>query len=224
MDGRPVAVRHASEHADLPGGARRNDSSWASYRLGHGFVPASGLDCGLVHHPFFYASESNFSVRDPGTRFGYGGRFLGSIMFLSLRFFWMAVILYATTHVVIVPLLGWTSSSTPWICAVLGTITVFYSSLGGLRAVVLSDVIQTGILLTGALVALMVISLRLGGVGEWWPTGWDPGWMLLRFFDVSSPRTFLMAFIGTGIWYICTAGSDQMAIERYLATRDVTAA
>ncbi len=33
-----------------------------------------------------------------------------------------------------------------------------------------------------------------------------------------------MAFVGTGIWYICTAGSDQMAIQRYLATRDVTAA
>lgn len=158
------------------------------------------------------------------TRFGYGGRLLGSVMFLALRFFWMAVILYATTDAVIVPLLGWTSAATPWVCAVLGIITVVYSSLGGLRAVVATDVIQTGILLGGALLALVVITTRLGGVAVWWPTGWDPEWTPLRFFDPTSPRTVVMAFLATGLWYICTAGSDQMAIQRYLATKDVRAA
>lgn len=174
--------------------------------------------------PFFMRLKVTSAYEILETRFGYGGRLLGSIMFLLLRFFWMAVILYATTDAVIVPLLGWTPSATPWICAVLGIITVIYSSLGGLRAVVLTDVIQTGILLGGALMALVAISVRLGGVGPWWPTQWDPAWTPLRFFDVASPRTILMAFIGTGIWYVCTAGSDQMAIQRYLATRDVKAA
>jgi len=157
-------------------------------------------------------------------RFGFGGRLFGSVMFLALRFFWMAVILYATTDAVIVPLLGWSSASTPWICAVLGVITVVYSSLGGLRAVVLTDVIQTGILLGGAILALTIISLRLGGVTAWWPTEWDPAWTPFRIFDPSSPRTLVMAILATGIWYVCTAGSDQMAIQRYLATRDARAA
>jgi len=192
--------------------------------LGMASFPLVAWIVGWFIIPVFMRLQVTSAYEILEARFGYGGRLLGTVMFLLLRFFWMAVILYATTDVVIIPLLGWTSSSTPWICAVLGLITVFYSSLGGLRAVVLTDVIQTGILLTGALIALLVISLRLGGVGAWWPTQWDPGWTPLRFFDATSPRTFLMAFIGTGIWYICTAGSDQMAIQRYLATRDVRAA
>ena len=89
---------------------------------------------------------------------------------------------------------------------------------------VLTDVMQTAILLGGALIALSVITFRLGGVGAWWPTQWDPAWTPFRVFDPTSPRTLLMALIGTGIWYVCTAGSDQMAIQRYLATRDIKAA
>lgn len=174
--------------------------------------------------PFFMRLKVTSAYEILETRFGYGGRFVGSVMFLSLRLFWMAVILYATTDAVIVPLLGWTSAATPWVCAVLGIVTVIYASLGGLRAVVLTDVIQTGILVGGAVLSLVVISLRLGSVGAWWPTEWDPAWTPLRFFDARSPRTILMAFIATGLWYVCTAGSDQMAIQRYLATKDVKAA
>lgn len=174
--------------------------------------------------PFFMRLHVTSAYEVLETRFGYGGRLVGSIMFLALRFFWMAVILYATTDAVIVPLLGWTSAATPWVCGVLGIITVLYSSLGGLRAVVLTDVIQTGILLSGALLALAVITVHLGGVSVWWPTQWDPSWAPLRFFDTHSPRTLLMAFIATGVWFICTASSDQLAIQRYLATRDVKAA
>jgi len=174
--------------------------------------------------PFFMRLNVTSAYEILEVRFGYAGRLLGTVMFLALRFFWMAVILFATANAVIVPLLGWGASATPWVCLVLGILTVVYSSLGGFRAVVLTDVIQTGILLGGAIVALLVITVRLGGVSEWWPMEWDPQWTPIKFYDPSSPRTVLMAVLGTGIWYICTAGSDQMAIQRYLATRDARAA
>lgn len=174
--------------------------------------------------PFFMRLNVTSAYEILEIRFGYPGRLLGTVMFLALRFFWMAVILFATANAVIVPLLGWGASATPWVCLILGILTVVYSSLGGFRAVVLTDVIQTGILLGGAIVALLVITVQLGGVSEWWPKEWDPQWTPIKFYDPSSPRTILMAVLGTGIWYICTAGSDQMAIQRYLATRDARSA
>lgn len=192
--------------------------------MGLASLPLVAWIVGWLLIPAFMRLEVTSAYEILETRFGYGGRLFGSLMFLLLRFFWMAVILYATTDAVIVPLLGWSSDATPWICAVLGIITVVYSSLGGLRAVVLTDVIQTGILLGGALFAVGVITVQLGVVATWWPTQWDPTWAPLRFFDARSPRTVLMAVLATGLWYICTAGSDQMAIQRYLATRDIKSA
>lgn len=154
-------------------------------------------------------------------RFGYPGRLCGSLLFLLLRFFWMAVILYATTDKVLVPLLGWPPETTPWLCAGLGILTVIYSSMGGLRAVVATDVIQTFILVGSAVLTLIVITVSLGGIGAWWPTQWNPQWTPLRWLDISSDRNVLMAVIGSATWYICTAGSDQMAIQRYLATSSI---
>jgi solute:Na+ symporter, SSS family len=64
----------------------------------------------------------------------------------------------------------------------------------------------------------------LGSVSEIipaeWPEYWD-GWI---FFDTKARVSFVTAFISVFGWYICTAGSDQMAIQRYLATRDTNAA
>ncbi len=175
--------------------------------------------------PFFMRIQATTAYEILESRFGYGGRVLGSLMFLQLRLFWMAVILYKTTEIVLIPLLGFHPSATPWVCAALGVITVIYSSLGGLRAVVMTDVVQSGILFGGALLTLIVITVRLGGFGEWWPQRWDPDWAPLRWgFDPSSNRTVAAAVLAYFVWAVCTAGSDQMAVQRYLATEDVRSA
>ena len=109
-------------------------------------------------------------------RLGLSVRMLGSVFFLAMRLLWMAVILFATTNKVLVPLLGLDDSATPWLCALLGLITVVYTSMGGLRAVVLTDVVQTAILLGGALLTLVIVSIELGGVANWWPTEWPTQW------------------------------------------------
>lgn len=149
---------------------------------------------------------------------------LGSVFFLSLRLLWMAVIMYATTDKVLVPLLGLDSSATPWLCAILGLITVTYTSMGGLRAVVLTDVLQTVILLGGAVLTVVLVTISLKGVGNWWPAEWAAHWPEPKLYDPNERITFLGIVLATFTWWVCTSGSDQMAIQRYLATRDVKAA
>lgn len=158
-------------------------------------------------------------------RLGLGVRMLGSVLFLSLRLLWMAVIIHATTRHVLVPLLGLDESATPWVSLALGIIPVIYTSMGGLRAVVITDVIQTAILFGGAILSMAFITAEFGGVSGWWPTAWDPHWQRPSLgHDPTARMSFLGAALATFTWFVCTAGSDQMAIQRYLATRDAAAA
>ena len=79
----------------------------------------------------------------------------------------MAVIIYATTDKVLIPLTGLDPSMTPWVCTVLSIVTLVYTSMGGLRAVVVTDAVQTFILFGGAILALILITVQLGGIDAW---------------------------------------------------------
>ncbi|MCK5694543.1 MAG: hypothetical protein KAI08_16880, partial [Bacteroidales bacterium] len=158
-------------------------------------------------------------------RLGVSIRILGAATFLSLRLLWMAVIIYATTDTVLIPLTGLDPAMTPWVCGVLGIVTLIYTSMGGLRAVVMTDVVQTFILFGGAILVIILISVHFGGISEWWPHGWAENWPPPRWgFQTSGQRTFGWFFMASVIWYVCTSASDQMSIQRFLATRDVKAA
>lgn len=181
--------------------------------VGYGLIPL------IMRQPVTSAYELLES------RLGTGIRSAGAGVFLLLRLGWMATILFATSSVVIVPLLGLDPRWTAWLCVMLGVITAIYSSVGGLKAVVVTDAIQSITMLVGAAVTLGVITVRLGGVGEWWPTAWpshwqDPAWG----FDPNVRVTFGMLILSTTLWYVCTNGSDQMSVQRFLSTRDAPAA
>lgn len=159
------------------------------------------------------------------TRLGMSIRLAGAGVFLLLRLGWMATILFATSSVVLVPLLGLDRYWTPWLCILLGVITALYSSTGGLKAVVVTDAIQSITMLAGAIITLVVITVTMGGVSEWWPTVWPSHWQEPRWgFDPSARVSFGMLMLSTTLWYVCTNGSDQMSIQRFLSTRDASAA
>jgi len=136
----------------------------------------------------------------------------------------MAVIIYMVSEKVIVPIMGWPEDTALMVSIIMGVITVIYTSFGGLRGVVLTDVVQTFILFGGTLLAIALITKHLGGVSAIIPSQWPEQWSGWVFFDTNARVSFFTAFITAFGWYVCTAGSDQMAIQRYLATRDVKAA
>jgi SSS family solute:Na+ symporter len=124
-------------------------------------------------------------------RFDSSIRTLGAFIFLLLRLLWMAVIIYVTTDKILIPLTGLDPSSAPWICIILGIVTLLYTSMGGLRAVVLTDAVQTFILFGGAFLSLFIITIHLGGLSEWWPNAWAEHWEAPRFgFQTSGQLTF----------------------------------
>jgi SSS family solute:Na+ symporter len=187
--------------------------------------PLIAVVVGWLVIPFIMKLKVTSAYEILETRLGPAVRLLGSFLFLSLRLLWMAVIIYATSEKVLVPVLGLKPTATPYVGLLLGAITITYTTMGGLRAVVLTDVIQSLILFGGALLALVLITVALGGLDAWWPGRWHAHWPEPVWgFKPGARITFLGGLLATFTWYVCTSGSDQMAIQRYLATRDAKAA
>jgi SSS family solute:Na+ symporter len=158
------------------------------------------------------------------TKLDVRSRVVAAIYFLTMRMVWMAVIIYMVSEKVIVPIMGWPEETALLVSIIMGAVTVIYTSYGGLKSVVLSDVVQTFVLLGGSLVAIILIVKDVGGVSKIIPTQWPAHWAEWKLFDTQARLSFLPVVITTVGWYVCTAGSDQMAIQRYLATKDIKAA
>ena len=112
--------------------------------------------------------------------------------------------------------------SLPVSIALVGLTTVVYTFVGGMKAVVWTDVIQFVVYILGAIVALGVLVARLpGGFGQLLADGAAAG--KFRWFDLStaldSPYTLWAGVIGGMFLTFGSHGADQLMVQRYLCAR-----
>ena len=187
--------------------------------------PLIGIVVGWGMIPFIMRQKVTSAYEILEQRFGLSVRLVGAGMFLTMRLAWMATILYATSDKVLAPMLGLGPQATILASVVMCVITLIYTAEGGLRAVVVTDAVQSLIMLGGAVAVIVIVTVDLGGVSAWWPHQWAAHWDAPRFgFDSTTRITFFGMITAAFAWYVCTCGSDQMAIQRWLSTRDVAAA
>jgi len=81
------------------------------------------------------------------------------------------------------------------------------------------------LLFSGAILVIVTVTVRLGGF-EWFPRTWDSSWQSqpVFSFDPYIRLTVVGVIVMQTLWAVCTAGGDQTAIQRYMATRDARAA
>ncbi|WP_378733064.1 sodium:solute symporter [Nocardia brasiliensis] len=111
------------------------------------------------------------------------------------------------------------------IIIVLTLVTVVYTYLGGIKAVIWTDAIQMGLYLSGAIIAICVLTGRVGASG--WADALDNG--KFRIFDtdfgvahiLTSTFALPTAIIGGAIFAMASHGSDQLIVQRILATRSL---
>jgi SSS family solute:Na+ symporter len=135
----------------------------------------------------------------------------------------MGLLVYVASAAIAV-ILGFDLRWVPALSVFVGVVPLIYSSMGGLRAVVVANVAQYFLLLMGALLTVAIVTVRCDGF-SWWPTAWSPHWDLQPFFslDPHVRVTVFGATISMLVWRVCTAGGDQMVIQHYMATRDLAA-
>ena len=200
-------------------------------------LPVVYLFVGFVLIPVYMRKRVISAYELLEERLGLGIRLLGGIMFITLRLVWMSLLVYLAAKAMTV-MLGatdnWTATilgrtftfpTVPTIVLATGLVAVIYTSLGGLRAVVITDLLQTSLLLGGAVLVVIMVTWHFGGFG-WFPTHWQSNWDVqpIFSFDPKTRVTVAGSIISTMTWSICTAGGDQTCVQRFMATRDARAA
>lgn len=106
-----------------------------------------------------------------------------------------------------------------------GVVSLIYTSLGGLQAVIITDFMQTVLLFGGACLVIVIVTFDMGGLG-WFPTKWQPNWdtQPILSFSPKTRVTVVGSALSIMVWYIATLGGDQTAIQRFMATTDAQAA
>ena len=107
---------------------------------------------------------------------------------------------------------------------VMGGATILYTYLGGMQAVIWTDLIQFVIYILGAIIAgIVLLSLLPGGVTEYVTVGCRAGkFTLLNFsLDFNTPYTFWAGLIGGAFFSMASHGADQLMVQRYLCSRSL---
>lgn len=187
-------------------------------------APITFLIVGYVIIPRFMQFRVTSAYELLEERLGLGIRLLGASLFILLRLVWMTLMIYLTSTVLTF-ILGLSAAAVPWVAIGCGLVAIVYTSVGGIRTVVVTDFMQSVLLLMGALLTLALITIQMKGVG-WFPTEWVDTWDRQPFFsfDPQVRVTVLGSILAMMVWQVSTAGGDQTAIQRYMSTRDAAAA
>jgi SSS family solute:Na+ symporter len=131
----------------------------------------------------------------------------------GLRLFLTGLLLHQFT--------GWSIETS---ILVMGVTTIFYTYLGGMQAVIWTDLIQFAIYIVGAVMAaVFLVRLLPGGAQEVIEVGAAAG--KFRLFNVSlDPRlqyTLWAGVIGGAFFSMASHGADQIMVQRYLCSRSL---
>lgn len=201
----------------IPGFAFGNDFTWLQIALG--FLLGRLVVAALLLPQYF--AGSYFTAYEVLHRyFGGATKQVASALFVAtrsladgLRLFLSAIVLQEMTGLPMA-----------WAVVALGVTTILYTSLGGMRAVVWTDVVQLVVYLSGAGVALALIVDHL-------PGGWSQLLTMagaagkLRLFDLSldwsQPYGLWAGLLGGLFITLGSHGVDQLMVQRYLSARSL---
>jgi len=151
-------------------------------------------------------------------RFHVSVRCLASGLFILLRIGWMASATFAASVVVA----GVAGVPQVAVILTLGAFAITYTMIGGLRAVMWTDVMQFFIFGATILIALVLLVIQSGlGVGEICNAYFAGRENVLVDFTPSMTLQYGSWIILFGVFLeaVSAFGADQVAVQRYLAAR-----
>lgn len=173
--------------------------------------------------PLYFKGELFTVYQILDRRFSGGVKRVAASLFLVTRSIADGIRLFATA-LVLVALLGWAQRGWGDAAAILiiGAVTITYTYLGGMAAVIWTDVIQLCVYLLGAIFAALVLLQEIpGGWAEVVAVGNE--FDKFRVFDftfvLGRSYTFWAGLIGGAFLTTATHGTDQLMVQRYLSAR-----
>eukprot|EP00913_Durusdinium_trenchii_P023359 g21937.t1 len=119
---------------------------------------------------------------------------------------------------------AWRDADMHMIILSVGLFSVLYTTMGGIRAVIWTDVIQFLVLMVGAIFTMAFIAWDTNsGLSDWLATSQAYKHESVEWFQADVGDRSNVAFISLGMmfWFISTHGSNQVALQRYFTVKSV---
>ncbi|MFW6100433.1 MAG: sodium:solute symporter family transporter [Bacteroidota bacterium] len=173
--------------------------------------------------PFFRKIDATSAYEYLEKRFNLGTRLFASLVFIFFHIGRMAIVMFlpalALSTIIHLSIEG---------CILLmGVLSIIYCTLGGLRAVIWTDAVQSVILLGGAFLSIVLIFASIdGGLTEFFTTAaahdklqmihWD--WKLS---GITGTTAFWVVLLGGLGQQIVPYSADQAVIQRYMSVSNI---
>ena len=168
-----------------------------------------------IYLPFYRRFQLTTAYEYLELRFNLGTRILGSLMYLLLQLGRMGIVLLLPSLALSV-----VTGIDVSICILsMGVLSILYTVMGGIEAVVWTDVLQFFVLMGGALLSLVILYQDLDGAVT---TAVIDQFAKMRVFDFSfdfTDATLWVVLLGGFSSNLITYGSDQTVVQRYLTTK-----
>jgi SSS family transporter len=166
--------------------------------------------------PYYLRSNITTAYEYLHNRFGLLLRIYGSLVFMLFQFGRVAIVLCLPAIA-----LATTTGLQIEVCILLmGVLAIVYTVLGGIEAVIWSDVLQAAVLSIGALIAVIILALNLdGGIPAAITSGVEAE--KLHAFDWTFdllPSALWVLVIGGMFTNLYPSVADQTVVQRYLST------
>uniref|UniRef100_A0A673W5U6 Solute carrier family 5 member 8 n=1 Tax=Salmo trutta TaxID=8032 RepID=A0A673W5U6_SALTR len=173
-----------------------------------------------VFLPVFYRLGITSTYEYLEIRFNRATRLLGTVMFIVQTILYTGIVIYAPALA-----LNQVTGMDLWGAVIsTGVVCTFYCAMGGLKAVVWTDVFQVGIMVAGFLSVIIRAVVLQGGVSNILNHAEFGGRLNFWDFDASPLRrhTFwTITFGGTFVW-TSIYGINQAQVQRYISCKSMT--
>lgn len=171
-----------------------------------------------VFIPVFYRLQITSTYEYLELRFNKTVRIFGTVTFIFQMVIYMGVVLYAPALA-----LNAVTGFDLWSAVLtIGLVCTLYTTLGGLKAVIWTDVFQTLVMFAGQLAVIVVGAQRVGGMARVWRVAEQEG--KISGIDLNPDpyvrHTFWTLAFGGVFMMLSLYGVNQAQVQRYLSSRN----
>ncbi len=152
-------------------------------------------------------------------RFGYGARAYSALAFTAGHFSKMGFVLFTITTA-ICGMTGWDKYQ---VIITVGVVTILYTLIGGLEAVIWTEVLQGIVKLIGVAVVIgVLLYIMPGGAGAAFHLASEKEKFSLGSFDFNLAQNgnFWVMLLYGSFWYLQKYAADQTLVQRYLVAKN----
>ncbi|XP_012261194.2 putative sodium-dependent multivitamin transporter [Athalia rosae] len=172
--------------------------------------------------PVFFKLQATSAYEYLEKRFGMGARLVTSFVYWIQLLLYTGVVLYAPA----LALEATTSLSKTGSIIVIGLVCAFYSSIGGIKAVLITDVFQSVLMFVAVFAIITTAAIDVGGLSEIWRIAGEGG--RLEFDNISPDpterHTYWSLVIGGLFTFLSLYGVNQVQVQRMLTVKSLKAA